>query len=323
MQRPLIRIVDDDKALAGSFGLLLETMGWDTAAYTSGRRFLNNDDLSRPGCIVLDVRMPGLTGPEIQDKLIEMGCRLPIIFLSAHGSIPTAVSAVQKGAVDFLEKPIEPAELIAKINAAVARSVTESVETMHRDRLRARFETLTAREREIIGEILKGDGSETNKQIARTFDLELSTVKMHRSNAFMKLGVHSAAELIRLAQEAGIVFLTAAENLDHPFQLFFPAKHGVKPPLLRKTGQVAAVFVTGAAAARGVHSGLHRQDHLAGKLAAFPRGLRHLDARSSQPDAGSAGGVFEHGTEQVFIFGFGGAGCVRTQNCKFDGLAAV
>ena len=77
----LIRIVDDDKALAGSFGLLLETMGWDTAAYTSGRRFLNNDDLSRPGCIVLDVRMPGLTGPEIQDKLIEMGCRLPIIFL--------------------------------------------------------------------------------------------------------------------------------------------------------------------------------------------------------------------------------------------------
>ena len=141
MQRPLIRIVDDDKALAGSFGLLLETMGWDTAAYTSGRRFLNNDDLSRPGCIVLDVRMPGLT---------------------------------------------------------------ESVETMHRDRLRARFETLTAREREIIGEILKGDGSETNKQIARTFDLELSTVKMHRSNAFMKLGVHSAAELIRLAQEAGI-----------------------------------------------------------------------------------------------------------------------
>lgn len=179
-------------------------MGWDTAAYTSGRRFLNNDDLSRPGCIVLDVRMPGLTGPEIQDKLIEMGCRLPIIFLSAHGSIPMAVSTVQKGAVDFLEKPIEPAELIAKINAAVARSVTESVETMHRDRLRARFETLTAREREIIGEILKGDGSETNKQIARTFDLELSTVKMHRSNAFMKLGVHSATELIRLAQEAGI-----------------------------------------------------------------------------------------------------------------------
>ena len=183
MQRPLIRIVDDDKALAGSFGLLLETMGWDTAAYTSGRRFLNNDDLSRPGCIVLDVRMPGLTGPEIQDKLIEMGCRLPIIFLSAHGSIPTAVSAVQKGAVDFLEKPIEPAELIAKINAAVARSVTESVETMHRDRLRARFETLTAREREIIGEILKGDGSETNKQIAVTI---LKTIgSLHRFNVLV------------------------------------------------------------------------------------------------------------------------------------------
>lgn len=204
MQRPLIRIVDDDKALAGSFGLLLETMGWDTAAYTSGRRFLASDDLTRPGCIVLDVRMPGLTGPEIQEKLIEMGCRLPIIFLSAHGSIPMAVSTVQKGAVDFLEKPIEPAELIAKINGAVARSMAESVETMHRDRLRARFEALTGRERCVVNEILKGDGNETNKQMARKFDLELSTVKMHRSNAFMKLGVHSAAELIKLAQEARI-----------------------------------------------------------------------------------------------------------------------
>lgn len=148
--------------------------------------------------------MPGLTGPEIQEKLIEMGCRLPIIFLSAHGSIPMAVSTVQKGAVDFLEKPIEPAELIAKINGAVARSMAESVETMHRDRLRARFEALTGRERCVVNEILKGDGNETNKQMARKFDLELSTVKMHRSNAFMKLGVHSAAELIKLAQEAGI-----------------------------------------------------------------------------------------------------------------------
>ena len=204
MLRPLIRIVDDDKALAESFGLLLETMGWDTAAYSSGRRFLNNDDLARPGCIVLDVRMPGLTGPEVQDELIERGCRLPIIFLSAHGSIPMAVSTVQKGAVDFLEKPIEPAELIAKINAAVARSMADSVEAMQRDRLRARFDSLTAREREIVGEILKGDGNDSNKQIARTFDLELSTVKMHRSNAFMKLGVHSAAELVRLAREAGL-----------------------------------------------------------------------------------------------------------------------
>ena len=113
-----------------------------------------------------------------------------------------------------------------------------------------------------------------------------------------------------LAQKAGIVFLTAAEDLDHTFQFFFPAKHGVKPPLLRKTGQVAAVFVTGAAAARGVHSGLHRQDHLSGKLAAFPCGLRHLDARSGQPDAGSAGGVLKHGTEQVLVFGLGSAGCV-------------
>ncbi|MBQ8829384.1 MAG: response regulator transcription factor [Burkholderiaceae bacterium] len=198
---PLIRIVDDDKALAESFRLLLETIGWDTTIYTDGQTFLDKDDPTRPGCIVLDVRMPGMTGLEVQEKLLERGSRLPILFLSAHGSIPMAVSSVQKGAVDFLEKPIEPATLLAKLTVAVAKSMTETIEHQEKAKLLARFDSLTPRERTIVTEMLTGNNA--NKLIARKLNLEISTVKMHRANAFMKLDVHSLAELTRLAQEAG------------------------------------------------------------------------------------------------------------------------
>lgn len=125
IERPLIRIVDDDQGLAQSFKLLLETMGWESIAYFDGPSFLEADDLSRPGCIVLDVRMPGMTGLEVQEALIARGSTLPILFLSAHGSIPMAVSTVQKGAIDFVEKPIEPAELLAKLNIATPITVVQ------------------------------------------------------------------------------------------------------------------------------------------------------------------------------------------------------
>ena len=127
----------------------------------------------------------------------------------------------------------------------------------------------------------------------------------------------------RLAQQAGIVLLASAQNFYHAFQLFLPAQHRVQAALLRQAGQIAAVLFTGAAAAGGAHPGLYGQCHLAGKLAALPRGLGHLDACGRQPDAGRAGSVLQHGAEQVLVFGFGGAGCMGTQNGKLDGLAAV
>ena len=201
MERPLIRIVDDDAGLAKSFKLLLETMGWETVAYLDGPSFLASDDLSRPGCIVLDVRMPGMTGIEVQDVLVQRGSTLPILFLSAHGSIPMAVSTVRKGAVDFLEKPIEPADLLAKLSVAVTESLEQHLAQQQKAMRLERFRSLTPREHEVIGQMLAGN--DANKQIARLLDLEVSTVKMHWANAFMKLGVHSSAELIRLAQEAG------------------------------------------------------------------------------------------------------------------------
>lgn len=199
--KPLIRIVDDDEALKASFVLLLQTMGWDVASYGDGQSFLAQDSLEGPGCVVLDVRMPGMTGLEVQQAMIERGSRLPIVFLSAHGTISMAVHTLQQGAVDFLEKPVQPMDLVQKIAQAVTKSLEICAQTSQQQALRRRFESLTPREAAIVSEVLRGN--DANKMIAKTLGIEVSTVKMHRANAFIKLDVHSPAELTRLAFEAG------------------------------------------------------------------------------------------------------------------------
>ena len=166
-------------------------MGWDTAAYTSGRRFLASDDLTRPGCIVLDVRMPGLTGPEIQEKLIEMGCRLPIIFLSAHGSIPMAVSTVQKGAVDFLLKPVDDEKLLAAIASAVHKDRLRR-EGLSAELLKAGAKALSERERHLLELIALG---RSDARIAADLGISERTVQGHRAKIYMKFGIHSAKVL--------------------------------------------------------------------------------------------------------------------------------
>lgn len=199
--KPLVRIVDDDDALRTSFELLLQTMGWAVTGYSNGRHFLEKDSLEGPGCVVLDVRMPGMTGLEVQEEMARRGSRLPILFLSAHGSIPMAVHTLQLGAVDFLEKPIKPMELVQKVSAAVAKSLEICADESHREQLRKRFLSLTPRESDVVREVLAGN--DANKAIAKVLGLEVSTVKMHRANAFVKLDVHSPAELTRLAFDAG------------------------------------------------------------------------------------------------------------------------
>ena len=199
--KPLVRIVDDDDALRTSFELLLQTMGWAVTGYGNGQHFLEKDSLEGPGCVVLDVRMPGMTGLEVQEEMARRGSRLPILFLSAHGSIPMAVHTLQLGAVDFLEKPIKPMELVQKVSAAVAKSLEICADESHREQLRKRFLSLTPRESDVVREVLAGN--DANKAIAKVLGLEVSTVKMHRANAFVKLDVHSPAELTRLAFEAG------------------------------------------------------------------------------------------------------------------------
>lgn len=206
--KPLIRIVDDDEALTASNAILLEAMGWDVAVWHSGGAFLDEADLMRPGCLVLDVRMPGLTGLDVQAELERRGSNLPILFLSAHGSIQMAVHVMRHGAVDFLEKPVEPMTLVQRVAQCVTASLSAKA-----DEVRRRFDRLTPRERQVIDGVLK---NAPNKIIARTLGIELSTVKMHRANVFAKLGVHSPGELLKMAYEAGIVSsaASAAESSD-------------------------------------------------------------------------------------------------------------
>lgn len=197
--KPLIRIVDDDEALTASSAMLLEAMGWDVAVWHSGGAFLDEADLMRPGCLVLDVRMPGLTGLDVQAEL--------------EGSIQMAVHVMRHGAVDFLEKPVEPMTLVQRVAQCVTASLSAKADDAAADEVRRRFDRLTPREREVIDGVLK---NAPNKIIARTLGIELSTVKMHRANAFAKLGVHSPGELLKMAYEAGIVSsaASAAESSD-------------------------------------------------------------------------------------------------------------
>lgn len=208
MTKPIIRLVDDDAALADSFELLLKTMGWDVVKYASGTAFLEKDDLAAPGCIVLDVRMPDMTGLEVQSELEKRGVKLPVLFLSAHGNIAMAVHAVRHGAVDFLEKPVDPMVFLQKVSRAVTAAMTDAAAEAKASDVRERFASLTPREREVVEAVLD---NQPNKVIARNLGLEVSTVKMHRANAFAKLGVHSAAELIRLAYESGFSAPGSAE----------------------------------------------------------------------------------------------------------------
>ena len=201
MTKPLVRIVDDDAALADSFELLLTTMGWDVRYYPDGRTFLDTDSLSGPGCVVLDMRMPGMTGLEVQAEMERRGATLPVLFLSAHGTISTAVHAVRHGAVDFLEKPVEPLEFVQKVSSAVTLSMQAALESAPIDALKRTFADLTPRERDVVRSFLKGDQI---KETARALGLEVSTIKMHRSNAFAKFGVHSQRELLRLVLESGV-----------------------------------------------------------------------------------------------------------------------
>ncbi len=200
-QIPLIRLVDDDEMFRVSQMMLLKTRGWEVAGFASGEEFLEKADLRRPGCIILDVRMEGLTGMQVHRTLIERGCGLPVVFLTGHGDIPMAVRAMQRGAVSFLEKPVKPFDLLE----VVQKAVDASLESLHKDeeaeRRRALFDTLTPREKEVV---MRAAVDMPNKVIARELGIAEPTVKMHRGNAFAKLGVKSALEAYRALERLGI-----------------------------------------------------------------------------------------------------------------------
>jgi len=201
MQPPIVYVVDDDPEVLLATERLLASAGMTVAAFQSPRTFLASYDDRTGGCLVLDLAMPELTGVELQRALAERGKLLPIVFLSGRGDVRTCAEAMKNGAVDFLTKPVDEADLLA----AVARALEKSVALRRARAARASSESalamLTARERQVLAQIVAG---RLNKQIAADLGTGEKTIKFHRGNLMKKLGVRSVADLVRLAQRAGV-----------------------------------------------------------------------------------------------------------------------
>lgn len=190
----LIRTVDDDPAMREALEFMLTAEGWRVKTYENGRAFLTDDAPSTPGCAILDVRMPGMSGLELQQEMNVRGYALPIIFLTGNGDIDMAVSAMQDGAVDFVQKPVRQERLLKAIARAVTRSVSETGAVETEGAIRAKVQELTDREREIaelIGKKL------TNRQISERTGITVRTVEVHRAAIIRKLGVRNPDEIER------------------------------------------------------------------------------------------------------------------------------
>lgn len=190
----IVALVDDDPAVRDAVSFLLETVGIECQSYASADAFLDGHDPTSTSCIVLDIRMPGMSGLELQDELVRRGWKAPIVFITGHGEIAMAVRAMRNGAFDFIQKPFKDQELIDSINAAlvIARSQRQSLRDV--GELREAFGTLSPREREVMGLVTEG---KPNKVIA--FDLGVSqrTVEIHRARVMQKMGARNLAELVR------------------------------------------------------------------------------------------------------------------------------
>jgi FixJ family two-component response regulator len=198
----LIFVVDDDASVRRSLSLLLKSAGYEVKTFASAEEFRSQATLEGIGCIILDVRMKGMTGLELQECLGRHDCHMPIIFMTGHGDIPMSVQAIKKGAVDFLTKPFNDTELLSVISSALQQCRAEhSALDATRDFLK-RVATLTPREHEVFLHVIRGL---LNKQIADVLNIKEHTVKVHRGRVMEKLGADSLAELVRLAEKSAIL----------------------------------------------------------------------------------------------------------------------
>lgn len=194
----MIHIIDDDESLRSAIGSLLRSVGHEVGLHESTGTFLDGYEPGRPSCILLDVRMPGLSGLDFQDRLIEQGIRLPVIMMTGHGDIPMSVRAMKAGAVDFLPKPFREQDLLDAVSTALERD-RQRLGTEDRIQLvRARFGTLSPREREVMALVTAG---KMNKQVAGDLGLSEITVKIHRGSAMRKMGARTLADLVKLSEE--------------------------------------------------------------------------------------------------------------------------
>jgi RNA polymerase sigma factor (sigma-70 family) len=200
---PIVHIVDDDESFRTAIGRLLRVSGYQVAVYESAKQLLEHvPDDAGPNCILLDVQMPGLDGPELQDRLAKLGSTLPIVFVTSHGDIPTTVQAIKAGAEDFLTKPVPRSKLLETIERAISRHQTTRVQLNQRNALRALVATLTPREREVFELVVRG---KVNKQIAGELGISARTIKAHRQRVMEKVRAQSLAELVSIAERLGIL----------------------------------------------------------------------------------------------------------------------
>lgn len=196
-----VAVVDDDAAVREALDSLFRSVGLATRLFGSAAELLKQALPDAPGCLVLDVRLPGTGGLDVQDQLAQQGIELPIVFLTGHGDIPMTVRAMKAGAVDFLSKPFRDQDMLDAVAAAIGRSRQTRSELAALQGLRLEYDALTPREREVLAHVVTGL---MNKQIAAELGLSEITVKIHRGNVMRKMGVRSVADLVRKAEALGI-----------------------------------------------------------------------------------------------------------------------
>ena len=192
---PTIFLIDDDLAIRDAVGLLLRANGLAVETFASAVDFLESDAIHRPGCLLLDVRMPGMSGLDLQKRLHLLGCQIPVIFITGHGDVPMAIRAMKAGAFDFVEKPFEAQALLNRIHEALALDAQERCRQAQRNEVTVRMMLLSPREHEVMERVAAG---QYNKVIAAELGISISTVEIHRKRVMEKLHAASLSDLIRM-----------------------------------------------------------------------------------------------------------------------------
>jgi len=197
--KPLIHVVDDDEAMRDSLLWLLDGERYAVHTYPSGEDFLARHAPGRPACVILDIRMPGISGVEVHEQLVRRGTLTPVIFVTGHGDVPMAVDAIKRGAFDFIEKPFSETKLMAIIGRALEDDARRAGQTDNQTDIASRLAKLSPREREVLDLVIAG---KMNKTIADAMNISIKTVEAHRAKVMDKMGARSLAELVQLVVQA-------------------------------------------------------------------------------------------------------------------------